>query len=118
MLSVPGAVRLRRSRTAGWRMPAGAVVVSRPTALGNPFGVEEHGQTGAVERHARWLDGEGPNVQVDAAGRSYDRRQVLARLPELAGRSLVCWCREDEPCHADTLLQRAQDAAARQRGRA
>jgi hypothetical protein len=31
--------RLQRSRAKGWRMPAGAVYVGRPTRWGNPFTV-------------------------------------------------------------------------------
>jgi len=30
--------RIQRQRTKGWRMPAGAVYVGRPTRWGNPFG--------------------------------------------------------------------------------
>lgn len=30
--------RIQRRRTAGWRMPDGAVYVGRPTKWGNPFG--------------------------------------------------------------------------------
>lgn len=30
-------VRVQRRRTAGWRMPAGAVYVGRPTRWGNPY---------------------------------------------------------------------------------
>ena len=29
--------RIQRKRTKGWRMPAGAVYVGRPTIFGNPF---------------------------------------------------------------------------------
>jgi hypothetical protein len=29
----------------------------------------------------------------------------------LAGRELVCWCPEDQPCHADVLLELANERA-------
>lgn len=32
-----------------------------------------------------------------------------ARLSELAGRDLACWCPLDQPCHADVLLQIANE---------
>ena len=32
---------------------------------------------------------------------------------ELGGRSLVCWCDTDRPCHADVLLETASEAAAK-----
>jgi hypothetical protein len=31
--------RIQRKRTKGWKMPAGAVYVGRPTKFGNPFSV-------------------------------------------------------------------------------
>lgn len=34
--------RIQLSRTKGWRKPEGAVVVSRPTKWGNPFGYRTH----------------------------------------------------------------------------
>lgn len=32
--------RIQRKRTAGWRMPAGAIYVGRPTKWGNPFALD------------------------------------------------------------------------------
>lgn len=34
--------RIQRRRTAGWRMPEGAVYVGRPTRFGNPFQYRTH----------------------------------------------------------------------------
>ena len=34
---------------------------------------------------------------------------LRARLPELRGKNLACWCREGSPCHVDTLLTLAND---------
>ncbi|WP_409438645.1 DUF4326 domain-containing protein [Pseudomonas sp.] len=28
-------------------------------------------------------------------------------IKELRGKALACWCRLDEPCHADVLIKRA-----------
>jgi hypothetical protein len=28
-----------------------------------------------------------------------------AELAELRGKDLACWCAEDQPCHADVLLE-------------
>ena len=38
-------IRIQRRRTKGWRMPAGAVYVGRPSYFGNPFSVEMCGLT-------------------------------------------------------------------------
>jgi hypothetical protein len=29
----------------------------------------------------------------------------LFKAQELKGWNLMCWCRQDEPCHADVLLE-------------
>jgi len=34
------------------------------------------------------------------------RPELMAALPELRGKDLVCWC-APEPCHADVLLELA-----------
>jgi len=99
---VPDRIQLRRTR--GWRKPAGAVVVARPSKWGNPFPV---GQT---------LDGvlvrdRAHSVQLyrRLMAASPDRRQ--AARDELAGRDLACWCPlldadgNRGPCHADVLLE-------------
>lgn len=30
-------------------------------------------------------------------------------LPELSGRDLACWCPLGQPCHADVLIEAAND---------
>jgi hypothetical protein len=37
-----------------------------------------------------------------------DQPDLLAALPELTGRDLVCWC-APEPCHGDILLALANE---------
>lgn len=38
----------------------------------------------------------------------YPRRaKLVARLPELRGKNLACWCSLNRPCHADVLLELA-----------
>ena len=85
--------RIKRRRTKGWRMPAGAVYVGRPTKWGNPWvavsGVRSSAET--VARYRRFLAVR-PNL-------------LLAVREELAGKVLACWCRLDKPCHADVLLE-------------
>ena len=31
-------------------------------------------------------------------------------LADLAGHNLACWCKPDQPCHADTLIELANGA--------
>jgi hypothetical protein len=86
--------RIRLQRRAGWRKPAGAIVVSRPTRWGNPFPVVHGDRAAAVERYRAWL----PTSDLD--------------LTELRGRDLCCWCPAEEPCHADVLLDLANAPAS------
>jgi hypothetical protein len=88
---LPARIQLRR--TKGWRLPVGAVRVARPGKWGNPFSVAEHGREQAIALFSAYLD------QQLAAG--------ALDIMELRGKDLACWCRLDEPCHADVLIKRA-----------
>jgi len=107
-------IRLQLSRAAGFNLQAlsqetnglPAVNVARPGFWGNPFVVNSKAVSGkhvfgatyqavpspaeAVARFREWLP------------RSADR---MARIEQLRGRNLACWCRPGEPCHADILLE-------------
>lgn len=83
--------RIQRKRTKGWKMPENTVYVGRPTKYGNPWTVGRQGisvktSAEAVELFKRHL-----------AGKSH--------FPELRGKNLACFCRLDQPCHADVLLE-------------
>lgn len=39
------------------------------------------------------------------------REQLLARLPDLRGKNLACWCKPGCACHADVLLELANEGA-------
>jgi hypothetical protein len=109
--------RVQRQRTQGWRMPADVVYVGRPTRWANPFtwtsidcSAPANGRAFAVDAYRRWLvDGEYGDTVSDTAGRWYTRSRVLADLHLLAGRPLCCWCPPVAPCHADTLLELANN---------
>lgn len=85
--------RLQLSRKKGFRLPAGAVVVSRPTKWGNPYKPGKLTRAQAVARYRRDLMA--GKLRVGAA----DARK------ELRGHDLACWCSLDGPCHADVLLE-------------
>lgn len=84
--------RLRLSRKKGARLPAGAIVVARPSKWGNPYKIGKLTRAGAIAAYRRDLLAGKLEVNVADARR------------ELAGRDLACWCRLDEVCHADVLL--------------
>ncbi len=94
-------IRIQRKRTKGWKMPEGAVYVGRPTKWGNLWRVRR---------------GDAPSCATTILG--WYRDWLLHRLkgwemvetPDLEplrGKDLVCWCRLDQPCHADVLLELA-----------
>lgn len=94
-------LRIQRKRTKGWRLPEGAVCVTRPGKWGNPFRVGEpfpyqggpkiESPKVAVEIFESYLVGGLLDVAVEDVKR------------ELRGKQLACWCNLDKPCHADVL---------------
>ena len=84
--------RIQRRRTKGWMMPENTVYVGRPTKWGNPFPIyNDRAKAVALFRTLAlwWINNGDERVQI------------------LHGRNLACWCKEGEPCHADVLLELA-----------
>lgn len=91
-------VRIQRSRAPGSKLPPNTVCVTRGPGMkwGNPFIVGE----------APW--GREPfTVETSIAA---FREWIKGRdLSELRGKNLACWCKLGAPCHADVLLELAND---------
>jgi hypothetical protein len=111
MAHLPARIQLHRSR--GWRKPAGAVVVARPSKWGNPIRLDD-----VAERHpdaspdeaARIMIGEFRELLATPSRRAacgYPSDEQIRR--ELAGHDLACWCPPERACHADVLLEIAND---------
>lgn len=96
--------RIQRRRTKGWRMPEGAVSVTRPGKWGNPFIVGH-------DSPYQWAPDAATAVRWyrDLLSKNYELAEA-ARV-ELAGKDLACWCPLDAPCHADVLLEVANGGA-------
>ena len=88
--------RIQRQRTAGWRMPDGAVYVGRPTVWGNPFRIGEPDVSGQPMTRA---DTVRRYIEIIIASGRWESAQR-----ELAGKDLACWCPVGTLCHADYLL--------------
>ena len=88
--------RIKLQRKKGWKMPPNTVKVARPTTWGNPYKIGEDGtRAEVIELFKRSL--------LTGKGRvSYSVGDVRR---ELAGFNLACWCKLDQGCHADVLLQ-------------
>jgi len=110
------AKRVQLSRKKGYRKPADAVNVARPTKWGNPFNWKDLAvQPGyetpkelAVREYSHWLEGLSPYRDFCPEKRQW----ILDHLHELAGKDLACWCKSGEYCHADILLRLANKALA------
>jgi hypothetical protein len=106
-------IRIQLKRTNGWRMPENTVHVARPGRWGNPFVVGQE----YVRRRMRPGGGECCGIVADRAHavrlyRRYTARETafqIAVRSELRGKNLACWCPLDQPCHADVLLEIAND---------
>lgn len=92
--------RLQRKRTRGYRAPPGAVYVGRPTVFGNPFRTVLISREQCVAAFRSWLADDSGRL-----GHEEQRRRLLERLSELRGKDLMCWCRPGDACHADVLLE-------------
>lgn len=72
--------------------PEGAVYIGRPSFWGNPFTIGVDGNRAEVIEKYR--------AQLLASP------LLMARLPDLRGKDLVCWC-APAACHGDILLELA-----------
>lgn len=97
-------------------MPEGAIYVGRPTQWGNPFTVGEDGVTTraqAVDLFRRYVT-HGSALTPDGAVQPTNFGLLARRSRlDLAGRDLACWCPLDQPCHADVLIEIANQEADR-----
>lgn len=106
-------MRIQRRRTKGWKMPADAMCVTRPGPLGNPFSTATafrlwllHGAITVTELvQSEFL----PFNQHANALLAMRRQQILQRIPELKGRRLACFCEINSDCHADLLIELANE---------
>lgn len=109
--------RIQRKRTLGWKMPKNTVYVGRPTIWGNPVRIEKDGQCFRVARDGdvlAWRDTEQEAAEqaVNCYRDILDMMSDDARsdfLAGLRGKNLACWCKEKSPCHADVLLELANE---------
>jgi hypothetical protein len=89
--------RIQRSRAKGWKMPANAIYVGRPTVWGNPYVVG-----------SQLMNGETLNAEKAVAlyeqhlADNFSERDIRHCLHD---KDLACWCALDQPCHADVLLR-------------
>jgi len=89
--------RIQRSRAKGWKMPANAIYVGRPTVWGNPYVVGSKlmsGETLTAEKAVALYE--------QHLADNFSERDIRHCLHD---KDLACWCALDQPCHADVLLR-------------
>jgi len=114
---VTNPTRIQLFRAKGWRMPANTVNVARGPnrKWGNPFAIGTSRCSGSgkafTEEHVK--DAE-TSVRFFSEMLEYELRPYPTTdeiRTELRGKNLACWCKLDQPCHADVLLQIANEDA-------
>lgn len=115
--------RIQLSRRKGWRLPANTVKVDRTNKVyGNPFAIyATHFAMSDGSRADRWsVEGAHVMFETKREAAEYAVTKFRDRIMHeqmatfrgnaavtLRGKNLACWCRLDEPCHADVLLELA-----------
>ena len=90
--------RIQRKRTKGWKMPPDSVFVGRPTKWGNPYPCTSKDFAG--HNHA---------VVLFKKSIASDPQKLAEIKGGLKGKNLACWCPPHLPCHADVLLDIANE---------
>ena len=123
----PTPVRIQRKRTKGFDLQAASrpvnglecVYVGRPTMWGNPFHVQDavdacdcrlrSAHVYARQWFVEWLNAADDQFAPmrEYAGMKGERDAIFARIRELRGKNLACFCNLDHACHADVLLELA-----------
>ena len=123
------AQRITLSRKKGWRMPENTIKACRPGPLGNLFKVGRDGDAAECVCKFKTLLEAAVTCKWESA--PFELRLVAAldlpgsaapyffriaarlRSGELRGKNLACWCKPWWPCHADVLIDLANDQAER-----
>jgi hypothetical protein len=101
--------RAQLRRTAGYRLPENTVSVARPSQWGNPY---------VINSRRLHVDGVIHDVPDRGTAVHLYREWIchwLAQptnsdlLSPLRGKNLACWCPPGAPCHADVLLELANE---------
>ena len=92
-------VRVQRKRTKGWKMPKNTVYVGRPGFWGNPYQQKDLGLS-RKECVAYFK-------KVMKARLKHPESEWSSEIKKLKGKNLACWCKPEDPCHADILLELA-----------
>lgn len=99
-------IRIQRRRSKHWKMPKNTVYVGRGTRWGNPFKIEQGVTTeDVVKKFTAYVLPYMVTPDSTAGGEFMVTKINIKDIQDhLRGKNLACWCRLDQPCHADILL--------------
>ena len=116
-------IRVQRKRTKGWKMPVNTKSVTRPGKFGNPYKIGEWNVWAVVDlKTGKSLkdiliekNGENKYHSVEDTLLAFREKikhssafkRIIKR--ELIGKNLACFCPLSSPCHADILLEVANE---------
>ena len=100
--------RIQRKRSKGFKLPENTVIVDRTTKWGNPFIVSPTVKPGSRSGCDLICV---PTIEdaIDCYRLYLQRDDIDLDPAELRGKNLACWCKLDAPCHADVLLELANE---------
>jgi len=109
--------RIQRKRTKGWKNPPNTVYVGRGSKWGNPFQVgsktkivvENKNKFRAAQEQTMILSPEMACLLYRERITNLIEQFGVPNIKELRGKNLACWCALDKPCHADVLLEIANN---------
>ena len=109
--SMNNPIRIQRKRTKGWKMPPNTVYVGRGSRWGNRFVIGKDGDARAcIKKYVAELmpyTHHSPNNNLKELFISEANLRDIQY--QLRGKNLACWCPLDQPCHADFLLETANE---------
>jgi len=115
-------VRVQRKRTRGFKLPENTKSVTRCSYFGNPFTVEKYGRERAVQLFKEAfkvykIQQLPEDCQTDFENSLFWEHYMQSNhcsitemvQEELKDKNLACYCKEGELCHADILLEIANN---------
>lgn len=100
--------RIQRKRTAGWRLPDNTICATRPGRFANPYRIGDHSFD--VRNPEESFEITRENCLTLFCSYAEQRLQIEPTwLNPLAGKDLACWCKPEEKCHADVLLEMVRE---------
>jgi len=87
-------------------MPPNTVKVCRPGKWGNPYKIGDDVPGLAGQK----MDREDVVHWHYIAVINWSKEKAAESVKDLRGKNLACWCAAGKPCHADVLLELANDS--------